>query len=111
MFSKALKYEKHLTNFTQEIIFRTKKLEIWVPNAGGFAIIASAEKTGPNGPSGLVQAGSNEFIMALSCFFWVEISDRPDGRNPLFFTISTKPNISKSNTEKDHTFLTNKYIR
>ena len=35
-----------------------------------------------------MQAGRRELIMDLSCFLCVLISDGPDGKNPLFFTMS-----------------------
>ena len=74
----------------KNLYMQRSRIEICIPYAGGFAIIVSAKKGVPLGPSGLVHAGNNECIMALSCFFWVEISDGPDGRKPLFFTISAK---------------------
>jgi hypothetical protein len=88
-------YSELFVFYNSSNLLRPKRLDIPVPNAGGFAIIASAENGVPDGPSGLVHAGSKEFIIDLSCFFCIDISDRPEGRNPLFFTISTKTSISK----------------
>jgi len=37
-----------------------------------------------------LHAGSKENIISLICFLWIAISDGPEGRNPLFFTMSAR---------------------
>jgi hypothetical protein len=44
----------------------------------------------PESMSGSIQAGNREWTIDFICFLCVAISDGPEGRNPLFFTISVK---------------------
>ena len=63
------------------------QMNVTSPYAGGLAIIAWTLK-GTLLLSGHVQAGKRELMMDLSCFLCILISDVPDGRKPLFFTMS-----------------------
>lgn len=40
--------------------------------------------------SGSLHAPSNEYIIAFICFLWTGTSDGPEGKNPLFLTMSAE---------------------
>lgn len=61
-----------------------------LPYAGGLAMIASALKAIPESKSGSLQAGSKEYIISFIWFLWAGISEGPDGKKPLFLTISVQ---------------------
>ena len=64
------------------------KVRSLLPYAGGLAMMASALKGTPESISGSLQAGSNEYIISFIWFRWTDISEGPDGKKPLFFTMS-----------------------
>lgn len=53
-------------------------------------MIASALKEIPESGSGSLQAGSREWIISFIWFRWIGISEGPDGKKPLFLTISAR---------------------
>lgn len=60
-----------------------------LPYAGGLAIIASTLNETFVSGSWFVQAGSKENTISFIWLRWMCISEGSDGKNPLFFTIST----------------------
>lgn len=79
-----------------------------LPYAGGLAIIASALKGTPVSLSDSMQGESKEFIISFNWFLWTGISEGPEGKNPLFLTISTtkrkkiEPNLQRTFELKDY---------
>lgn len=61
-----------------------------LPYVGGLEIIASTLNGTLVTGSGSVHAGSKENMMSLIWRRWFGISERSDGKNPLFFTISAQ---------------------
>jgi len=52
--------------------------------------MASALKGMPESRSGSLQAGSRENMISFICFRWIGISEGPEGKNPLFLTMSVR---------------------